>query len=65
MSEEPISGLTVIEKIIGIIILITGIILSYYTYTNMKAAQLAANLFITVGFALIILGAFLIIVKTK
>lgn len=65
MSREAPSGLAVAEKILGIIILIIGILLSYNTYTNIEAARLGANIFFATGIALVILGLILIIARAR
>jgi len=65
LSKERLSGLVIAQKILGIIVVIIGISMSYYTYNNMDAAGLGANLFIATGIALAILGLILIIARVK
>jgi len=65
MSKEKLYGLAVAQKIFGIIVMIIGISMSYYTYNNVEAAGLGANFFIATGIALTTLGVVLIIVRTK
>jgi len=60
-----LSWLVVIEKIIGFVILIVGIILFYNTYSNIKAAGLGAYFFIATGIALTILGLIFLIARTR
>jgi len=65
MSKKQISGLSVLEKMVGIVIMIIGAILTYQTYENMKAAGLSAGLFIAFGVAIFVVGAVLTIAKTR
>jgi len=65
LSKGRLSGLAVAEKIMGIIIMLVGILLSYYTYTNIDAARLGANFFLATGIALTILGLILVIARAK
>ncbi|RLI36451.1 hypothetical protein DRO55_03515 [Candidatus Bathyarchaeota archaeon] len=65
MSEDAPTGLILAEKLMGIIILIMGVLLSYYTYENIEAAGVSAVVFIIAGIALIILGIIMLIAKTS
>lgn len=65
MSERTPSKLVFVEKILGIIILIIGVLLSYNTFTNFQAAGLGANLFLAIGIALTTVGLILVIARTK
>jgi len=65
MSEKQISGLSVLEKIVGVIIMIVGAILTYQTYENMNAAGLSAWFFIFLGVAVLLIGAILTAAKTR
>ena len=65
MSEKKALGLIATEKILGLIILIIGAILTYYTQTSPEAAKLLTGFFTFTGITLIILGTIMIIAKTK
>lgn len=66
MSERRVEGgpllLILMERLIGFILLVTGIILLYGAYTSQAGlGGAAASLFITMGVALIILGIIMLI----
>jgi len=65
MSKKMPAGLTFVEKIFGIIIAIVGLILTYYTYTNIDVAGIAASFSLAAGFMLIILGFILLIARAE
>lgn len=65
MSKEKLSGLVVAEKIFGVIIIIIGILMTYNTYNEMKAAGLGAAVFLVTGFGLIVLGLILATAKAR
>jgi hypothetical protein len=65
LSEKPLSWLVVLEKIVGFIIMIAGIIIFYNTYSNIKAAGLGVYYFMAMGIALIILGLVFFIARIR
>jgi len=65
LSREKLSGVMVAEKIIGVIIIIIGILMTYNTYGNIDAAGLGGGVFLATGIVLVILGVLLVTTKTK
>lgn len=65
MSEKYDFILTYTERIIGILIALIGIALTYNTYTNQSAAGWGADYFMAIGIFLIFLGLLMLIVKIK
>ncbi|RJS85505.1 hypothetical protein CW702_01070 [Candidatus Bathyarchaeota archaeon] len=65
MSEKSVSGMSILEKAVGLVITIIGSILAYQTYVNQKAAGLSATLFVLLGIAIMFSGVILIVAKTK
>ena len=65
MSRKQLSWIVVLEKIIGFIIMIVGVIVFYNTYSNIKAAGLGAYFFIGTGIALMIIGLIFLIARTR
>jgi len=65
LSEEKLSGIVVAEKIFGVIIIIIGILMTYNTYNEMKAAGLGATVFLVTAIALIILGLIVTTARPK
>ena len=65
MSTEAPIGLTIMEKLLGLIIILVGVITFYVTYTNMAIAGPLPILFLAAGFVLIALGIFILIAKAK
>ena len=49
LSKKNIFGLVAIEKILGIILIIIGILITYNTYVNNKILAIGANLFYSIG----------------
>jgi len=64
MSRRVALILTVAEKIIGLIMVLMGVALTYYTYTNLSAAGISTFFFIGSGLILVVVGLILIIAKT-
>jgi hypothetical protein len=65
MSEEGSLGTTVIEKFVGIIVLIVGILATYFTYLTASALGSFIGVFGFLSVAVIALGLFLITAKTE
>ena len=65
MSTEVPIGLTIIEKLLGLIIILIGVVAFYVTYTNMASIGPLPILFLAAGLVLIALGAFILIAKAE
>jgi len=65
MSKEAPVGLTIMEKLIGLIMIAIGAITFYVTYTNLAGAGTNPILFLAGGLALVVLGGLLLIAKTE
>ncbi|MBS7657280.1 hypothetical protein KEJ33_05090 [Candidatus Bathyarchaeota archaeon] len=61
----PKFGIVFAEKVLGILLLSIGIILTYETYTYPTIAGMVGPLFIIIGVILIAFGVILIITKTE
>jgi membrane protein YdbS with pleckstrin-like domain len=60
-SQAPI-GLTIVEKVIGLIMIAVGALWFYTTYTNMTSISMSA-IFLILSAALIGIGVLLVIAK--
>ncbi len=67
MSEETPAGLFVIEKVVGLIFIIIGAVVTYVTVTNPPAGDISdfVSFFILAGVILIGIGIFLVLAKTE
>jgi hypothetical protein len=67
MSEEVPTGLLVAEKLVGIILIIIGAVVTYLTSTGPPAGDAGtySSLFIVFGVILLIIGVFLLIANTR
>ncbi len=65
MSKKTPIGLTFFEKVFGLVVLLLGIILVYYTNMNLSVAGALAAYSYAAGGLLIVLGGIMIIVKRK
>jgi len=63
LSEAPI-GLTIVEKLVGLLMITIGAITFYVTYTNLSSAVNPA-MFLAAGVVLIVLGIFLVLAKAE
>ena len=63
MAEEPV-GLTIAEKFFGLLIILTGAIIFYVTYTNFRIL-LYPLIFLVVSSALIGLGVILVLSRAE
>lgn len=61
--EAPI-GLTIMEKMLGLILIAVGALTFYATYTDIASAVNPAFFFVT-GLALVVLGLLLFTAKTE
>ena len=66
MSEEMPLRLTIAEKLIGLILIIIGAIVTYYSL-NPPAGDISnfSNIFVAVGLVVVATGLFLFIVKSE
>jgi hypothetical protein len=62
--EAPI-GLTIMEKLVGLIIMLIGIIIFYVTYTNISSIGVHPIIFLVAGLILIGLGIVMVTSKTE
>ena len=65
MSEEAPIGLTIMEKLLGLIIILIGTITFYVTYTSMASIGPLLPFFLTVGLVLVALGIFILLVRAE
>jgi hypothetical protein len=65
MYRERPFGLIVVEKLLGLIILLIGVFTINFTYDNMQVVRFYGSIFIAFGLALAGLGTFLLLAKTK
>ena len=63
--EQSAFGLNLAEKILGLLLVIIGVALTYYTYSNQSAAGMATSYFIAAGIILTILGITMLVAKTS
>jgi len=63
LSEAPI-GLTLMEKLVGFLMIAVGAITFYVTYTNLTSA-VNPIVFLAAGILLIALGILLVLAKTE
>jgi len=62
--EAPL-GLTIMEKLVGLFIMLIGIIIFYVTYTNISSIGSHPIIFLVAGLILIGLGIVMLIAKTE
>ena len=65
MSEEGSFGLSFVERVFGLVILITGAMISYYTFTSTAALGAYTGFFGFLSLAVLGLGLILITAKTE
>jgi hypothetical protein len=65
MSEEGGFGITLAEKFFGFIIIIIGVMATYYTFTSTEALGGFTGFFGFLSIFLLAIGVFLIIAKTE
>jgi hypothetical protein len=63
MSKEAPFGLTVMEKLLGLVMTAVGAITLYVVYTNLSSAPAPAP-FLLAGIILVVVGILLILAKT-
>ena len=62
--EAPL-GLTIMEKLVGLLIMLIGIIIFYVTYTNLNSIGSYPIIFLVAGLILIGLGIVMLTAKTE
>lgn len=62
---RPTIGISFAEKLIGVVLLIVGALLAYYTQTNPSAAGKATPFTLAIGIIIAIAGVVMLIVKTS
>lgn len=65
MSREAPIGLTIMEKIIGFLIILLGFITFYEAYINITSIGSEPILFLALGIVLIAIGVFIVIAKAE
>jgi len=65
MSEDGSFGAIFIEKLVGVIILLIGIVTTVYTLTSQDVLKSYVGLFTLLSVILVLLGLFLILAKTE
>ena len=67
MSEEMPAGLLAIEKLFGLILIIIGAIVTYFTFTSPPTGDAGtfSNIFIIAGIILLGIGVLLVLAKTE
>jgi hypothetical protein len=63
MSEEGSFWGSLAEKLIGLILILLGVVLFYFTLTSGPALTIATGLFGFLGLVVLVSGVFLIITK--
>lgn len=64
-NEEAPIGLTIMEKLVGLFIMLIGIIMFYVTYNNIGSIGPHPIIFLVAGLILIGLGLIVLIAKTE
>jgi hypothetical protein len=62
--QEPASGLAIAEKLIGLLIIVIGALITYNTYQNISNIGPNPGIFVTIGIMLVGLGLILLIFST-
>jgi len=65
MSRKAPLGLTVLEKIIGLLMIAVGALSSYATLNDLSNIGINLGLFLASGVGLIVIGIFLVVVKAE
>lgn len=65
MSEEGSFGVTVAEKFFGLLLVIIGAIITYYTLTSASVLGAFTAFFGFLSLALLAIGIFLLIARTE
>jgi hypothetical protein len=65
MSRKAPLGLTVLEKIIGLLMIVIGALTSYATFNDVANIGTNLGLFLASGMGLIVVGIFLFVAKAE
>jgi hypothetical protein len=65
LSEEGGFGIKLAERFFGLIILIVGVLMLYYTLTSLQDLGSATGLLVFINVILIVLALFLLTAKTE
>lgn len=65
MGEEAPAGLTLMEKIFGLLLTLMGFIAVYYAWQTQKLEHFGLSFFVTFGLLLIALGIFMVLAKAE
>jgi len=65
MGGEVPAGLTLMEKIFGLVLTIVGFIAVYYAWQTQGLEQVGLGFFVALGLILIALGVFMVLAKAE
>jgi hypothetical protein len=65
MSRKAPLGLTILEKVIGLLMIAIGALASYATFNDLTNVGINLGLFLASGLGLIVIGFFLVLVKAE
>jgi len=65
MGGEAPAGLTLMEKIFGLLLIIMGLIAVYYAWQTQGLEHFGLGFFVTFGIVLIALGIFMVLAKAE
>jgi hypothetical protein len=67
MTKEMPTGVLVIEKVFGFILIIIGAVVTYFTFTSPPVGDAGtfSSLFTIAGIILLVIGVLLVIAKTE
>ena len=65
MSTEAPLGLVIVEKLLGLVIILIGVVTFHVTYTNIATIGPLPVLFLAAGLVLIALGVFILIARAE
>jgi len=65
MGGEAPAGLTLMEKIFGLLLTLMGFIAVYYAWQTQGLEQFGLGFFVTFGLVLIALGIFIVLAKAE
>ncbi|HDJ25999.1 MAG TPA: hypothetical protein ENF34_01620 [Candidatus Bathyarchaeota archaeon] len=63
-AEAP-TGLTIAEKVLGLVILVLGVLAIYYTYQALEAIGALWPVFVSFGVLLLLVGLALILARAE
>ncbi len=65
MSRKAPIGLTILEKIIGLLLIAIGALTTYSTFNDLANIGTSLGMFLASGIGLIVIGLFLVIAKAE